>query len=164
MCQQFKAFKLPPSPSLSMQPKGFDRHWCARGGEFEPCLAGVGNLNLSWLGWGIWTLLGWGGEFEPCLAGVENLNLAWLGWGIWTRGVNSFQWNISVKSLNKGVFKVNSLLLWAIGSEENIYGVCVFWLGQLKKVTAADFAFSKQIEWGIWTQSGWGRGGAGDEA
>ena len=37
-------------------------------------MSGVGKLNLAWLGWGICNLLGWGGEFVPCLAGVGNLN------------------------------------------------------------------------------------------
>ena len=54
------------------------------------------------------------------------------------------------------VLKVKSLLLLVIGSEKNIYEVCVCKLGQLKKVMAADFSFSKQIGWGIWTQLGGG--------
>ena len=56
-----------------------------------------------------------------------------------------YPWNTSVKCLNMEVLKVKSLLLLVIGSEKNIYEVCVCKLGQLKKVMAADFSFSKQI-------------------
>ena len=35
----------PPSPPLLGNPQAFEHLLCLVGGEFEPCLDGVGNLN-----------------------------------------------------------------------------------------------------------------------
>ena len=45
MHQLFKASTPPSPPPSPGNLRAFDCHWCAGGGEFEPCLAGVGNLN-----------------------------------------------------------------------------------------------------------------------
>ena len=80
--------------------------------------------------------------------GVWNLNLAWLGWGIWTGSVKSFQQHQSVISLNMEVLKVGSSLSHANGSEKKVkvinFGQCVescscwfclkYWVGHLNKI------------------------------
>ena len=43
-------------------------------------------------------------SFSP-LGGLGNLNLAWMGWGIWTRTVKSFQQNRHVLFFSMEVFK-----------------------------------------------------------
>lgn len=58
-----------------------------------------------------------------CAQGVEYLNLVLRGWGISTRGVKSFEQNLSFTYLNIEVFMANSSLSWANGSKEKVYKV-----------------------------------------
>ena len=62
--------------------------WLLSANQFEASTS-PWQLKEIWLSFSV--VSGW--EFEPCLGGVRNLNLAWVGWGIWTGSVKSFQLN-----------------------------------------------------------------------